>query len=482
MIELDPSLNRVPRKAKHIHIMGICGTGMAALAGMLKQTGFTITGSDSHVYPPMSDFLAKTGINVCNGYGEKNLVPKPDLVIVGNVITKKNPESTALLESQIPYLSFPQALSHFYINPLTSLVVTGTHGKTTICSLLATALYRVGLDPTFMIGGIVNEFNSNFRLGSGDYFVAEGDEYDTAFFDKESKFLHYQPEIAIITSIEFDHADIFTDIDAIKRSFRKFVQLLPRDGLLIANFDDPDVTEIALEAPCPVEGYGLNSSYHWSLGEMQFGSEKSSFTVFHHGEKWSKMSVGLPGEHNCLNSLAVCAVMNRLGVSSADINRGLSSFRGVKRRQEVRAIENGITVIDDFAHHPTAVRETVNALKKAYKGQRLIIIFEPRTNSSRRSIFQQEYVSAFDSSDITIIREPLPLADFSPDELFSATRLAADLKDMRDLKATAFKTTEEILNCLSTLLQQGDVVAILSNGGFDNIHSRLIEQIKNRSI
>jgi len=329
-----------------------------------------------------------------------------------------------------------------------------------------------------MIGGIVNEFNSNFRLGKGDYFVAEGDEYDTAFFDKESKFLHYQPEIAIITSIEFDHADIFTDIDAIKRSFRKFVQLLPLNGLLIANLDDHNVAEIAAEAPCPVEGYGLSSSYPWSLSEMQFSSDKSSFSVFRHGEKWSEISVGLPGEHNCLNSLAVCAVMNHLGVVATDINKGLSSFGGVKRRQEVRAIEKGVTVIDDFAHHPTAVRETVNALKKAYKGQRLIVIFEPRTNSSRRSIFQQEYVSAFDFSDMTIIREPLPLADYDPGELFSSTRLAADLRDKRNLKAIAFKTTEEILNHLSTLLRQGDVVAILSNGGFDNIHSRLIEQIK----
>ncbi len=478
MIELDPSLNRVPSETKHIHIMGICGTGMAALAGMLKQSGFTITGSDNNVYPPMSDFLKTTGINVYNGYGEQNLSPKPDMVIVGNVITRKNPESAALLEFQIPYLSFPQALSHFYITPLTSLVITGTHGKTTICSLLATALYRAGLDPTFMIGGIVNEFNSNFRLGNGAYFVAEGDEYDTAFFDKESKFLHYQPEVAVISSIEFDHADIFSDLDAIKLSFRKFVKLLPPNGLLIANLDDQNVTEIAAEAPCPVEGYGLDTSYPWSLDDMQYSKGKSSFTVFHHGEKWSEMSVGLPGEHNCLNSLAVCAVMNRLGVAAGDIDRGLSSFGGVKRRQEVRAIEKGITVIDDFAHHPTAVRETVNALKKAYKGQRLIVIFEPRTNSSRRSIFQQEYVSAFDSSDITIIREPLPLADFNPDELFSSNKLAADLGNERNLKALAFKTTEEILNYLSTILTRGDVVAILSNGGFDNIHSRLIEQIK----
>ena len=478
MIELDPSLNRVPLNIDHIHIMGICGTGMAALTGMLKQSGYSITGSDSHVYPPMSDFLAEMGITVCSGYGSKNLVSRPDLVIVGNVITKKNPESAALFESGIPYLSFPQALSHFYITPLTSLVVTGTHGKTTICSLLATALYRAGLDPTFMIGGIVDEFNANFRLGKGAYFVAEGDEYDTAFFDKESKFLHYQPQVAIITSIEFDHADIFADLDSIKRSFKKFVQLLPSDGLLIANLDDPNVAEVVSEAPCPVEGYGLKSSYSWSLDEVNFIDGKSMFSVYRHGEKWSEMSVAMPGQHNCLNSLAVCAVMNHLGVDAADINRGLSSFGGVKRRQEVRAVENGITVIDDFAHHPTAVRETVNALKSAYESQRLIIIFEPRTNSSRRSIFQQEYVSAFDRSDIAIIREPLPLVDFEPGELFSSEKLASDLRETRNLEAFSFQTTEEILDHLGTILKKGDVVAILSNGGFDNIHNRLIEQIK----
>ncbi len=477
-MELDPNLNMAPREIVHIHIMGICGTGMAALAGMLQQSGFTITGSDSHVYPPMSDFLAKLGITVCDGYNPKNLVPQPDLVIVGNVITRKNPEAIALSKTTIPYLSLPQTLSHFYITPLTSLVVAGTHGKTTICSLLATALYRAGLDPTFMIGGIVSEFNSNFRLGNGPYFVAEGDEYDTAFFDKESKFLHYQPKVAIITSIEFDHADIFPDLDAIKQSFAKFVQLLPEDGLLIANFDDPNVAEIVTNAPCSVEGYGLKPIYTWSLQDMVYADGITTFTVFHHGDKWSKMSVRMPGRHNCLNSLAVCAVMNHLDIPATEIDKGLSSFGGVKRRQEIRAIENGITVIDDFAHHPTAVRETLKALRNAYREQRLIVVFEPRTNSSRRSIFQQEYISSFDDGDIILLREPLPLADFDPEDLFSSARLVQDLRDKHNLTAMAFDTTEEILDYLATFLQKGDVVAILSNGGFDNIHTRLIEQIK----
>ena len=277
MLTLATTHNSVPEKIDHIHLMGICGTGMAALAGMLQTSGYTITGSDSQVYPPMSDFLRNLNIPVSSGYGAENLNPAPDLVIVGNVITRKNPEAIALAELNLPYLSFPQALAHFFIQSRTSLVVSGTHGKTTTCSLLASALYHAGLDPSFMIGGIVGEFGTNFRLGKGNHFVVEGDEYDTAFFDKESKFLHYRPKVAIITSIEFDHADIFSDIEAIKRSFKKFVALLPPDGLLIANFDDANVVEIAADAPCPVQSYGLDPSFTWAVDNIKIDNAVSRF-------------------------------------------------------------------------------------------------------------------------------------------------------------------------------------------------------------
>lgn len=457
--------------------MGICGTGMAALAGMLQQSGYTVTGSDSQIYPPMSDFLAGLHIDVRSGYGAANLDPAPDLVIVGNVITRKNPEAIALAELQLPYLSFPQALAHFFIQARTSLVISGTHGKTTTCSLLATALYHAGLDPSFMIGGIVGEFGTNFRLGKGAYFVAEGDEYDTAFFDKESKFLHYRPKVAVITSIEFDHADIFSDLAAIKRSFAKFVALLPSDGLLIANLDDPHVAEIAAAAPCAVQGYGFTPSSTWTLDDIRIENAISHFNVIKDGEPWAPMTVALPGRHNCLNSLAVCAVMHHLGVSSSLINNGLKNFSGVKRRQEVRGIENGITVIDDFAHHPTAVRETLAALKSGYGKRRLVAVFEPRTNSSRRAIFQNDYAGAFASADLILLREPTPIAGLAREELFSSARLASDLI-ARHLAAEAFPTTDDILNRLKTILKKGDVVAILSNGGFDNIHIRLLEQIR----
>jgi UDP-N-acetylmuramate: L-alanyl-gamma-D-glutamyl-meso-diaminopimelate ligase len=478
MTMLQTELNYAPANPSHIHLMGICGTGMAALAGMLQQSGYRISGSDSQVYPPMSVFLGSLNIPVQNGYDPANLRPRPDLVIVGNVITKKNPEAAALAELNIPYLSFPQALAHFFIQSRTSLVVAGTHGKTTTCSLLAATLHKANLDPSFMIGGIVQEFGTNFRLGGGKYFVAEGDEYDTAFFDKESKFLHYRPKVAVITSLEFDHADIFADLEAIKRSFKKFVALLPKDGLLIANLDEPNVAEVAAEAPCPVQGYGLHPSRNWAIAELQAVQEGTRFTVLKNGDPWATMTVRLSGRHNCLNSLAVCAVLDHLGIGPAAIGLGLKSFAGVKRRQEVRGEEKGITVIDDFAHHPTAVKETLAGLRQAYAGRRLVAVFEPRTNSSRRAVFQRDYVSAFDAAYLILLREPVPIEGLASEELFSSRRLAADLGAERGLAAEALPTTDAILARLQSLLRPGDVVAVLSNGGFDNIHTRLLQQLR----
>lgn len=476
-MELNVTLNHTPENIRHIHIMGVCGTGMAALAGMLKSAGFEISGSDKAVYPPMSLFLEEMQITVFDGYGAQNLEPRPDLVIVGNVITRKNPEAVALGKTDIPYLSFPQALAHFFIQDRTSLVVTGTHGKTTTSSLLASCLHRANLDPTFMIGGIVREFDANFRLGQGEHFVSEGDEYDTAFFDKESKFLHYRPNIAIITSVEFDHADIFEDIDAIKRSFIKFVSLLPKDGLIIAHLDDPNVVEVVADAPCEVQGYGEDTDLDWSLADVRANGGMTHFSVKHKGKDWAKLRVQLPGKHNCLNALAVAAVLHRIGVPPETINDGLSLFGGIKRRQEVRGIVNDITVIDDFAHHPTAVKETIQALKNAYAGQRLVTVFEPRTNSSRRAIFQQDYIPCFDASDLTFIREPVPLETVAKEDLFSAKQLTHDI-NKREKHAISCPDTESILSQLLPILKAGDVVAILSNGGFDNIHNRLLDHLK----
>ena len=360
---LDPALNRLPETVRHIHVMGICGTGMAALAGMLKDSGYRVTGSDRNVYPPMSDFLDRAGIEVMEGYRPQNLDPRPDLVIVGNVIQAVFPEAERLAELHIPYLSMPQALALFFLHTHRPLVVAGTHGKTTTSSMLATALYRAGRSPGFLIGGIVEAFGSNYRLGKGEEFVVEGDEYDTAFFNKVSKFLHYRPHCAILTSIEFDHADIFADIEQIKDSFAAFVQLIPPDGALVACMDDPLVAEIAGLCNAPVISYGTGSDCRWQLRDLVVSGLSSSFTAVKDGVPFGKFSLPMPGMHNGLNGLAVIALMDHLGIEQPAISKGLASFEGVKRRQQIRGEVNGIIVLDDFAHHPTAVRETIKALR-----------------------------------------------------------------------------------------------------------------------
>ncbi len=474
LVNLLPSLNRFPDHVRHIHLMGVCGTGMGSLAGMLKDSGYLVTGSDENVYPPMSDFLAQCGIDVMTGYSAENLARQPDLVVVGNTIRKTNPEALALAEQGIPYVSFPQALGHYFLSGKSSLVVAGTHGKTTTSSLLATLLHKADRTPGFMIGGLVQAFGRNFNLADGPYFVVEGDEYDTAFFDKGPKFLHYMPHIAIITSIEFDHADIYADLDAIKQSFSKLVDIMEPDGAIVACFDDPVVEEITREAKCEVIGYGSNGGSDWTLKDIQVTPDGTFFTIEHNGRLYSRCRSPMPGKHNALNSLAVIAVLDRLGLDAETITAGLGSFEGVRRRQEVRGVVNNITVIDDFAHHPTAVRETLAALKQAYLDRRLIAVFEPRTNSSRRQIFQKDYVLSFDAADRVIVREPVPLPDFPEDQLFSSEQLAADLKD-RSIDSLSFKNTDDILAHLQNTLIPGDVVAILSNGGFDNIHTRLLD-------
>ncbi len=479
---LDPQLNVAPDDIRHIHIMGVCGTGMAAIAGMLKESGYRVTGSDQNVYPPMSDFLAQAGIEVMQGYVPENLEPRPDLVIVGNVIQAVFPEAQRLAELGIPYLSMPQALAHFFLSgeePKKSLVVAGTHGKTTTSSLLASALHRADCSPGFLIGGIVEAFGRNYRLGEGEYFVVEGDEYDTAFFNKVSKFLHYRPHFAILTSIEFDHADIFADLEAIKESFARFVSLIPQDGALIACMDDPVVAEIAAQSTGPVISYGTGNDCFWQVRELTVNGLSSSFAAYKDDVLFGEFTLPMPGRHNGLNALAVIALMDHLGISQDAIREGLASFEGIKRRQQIRGEVDGITVLDDFAHHPTAVRETVQALRLAWPDRRLLIVFEPRTNSSRRAIFQQQYEQAFNGADQVIVREIVPLANVPADEQFSSGQLAAALND-QGIPAEYFSDTAAILAFLAKQVRSGDVVAILSNGGFDNIHEQLLGLLNER--
>lgn len=476
--QLDPQLNYAPENIRHIHLMGICGTAMAALAGMLKESGYVVSGSDQNVYPPMSDFLAQAGIAVMQGYRPENLEPRPDLVIVGNVIRAIYPEAQRLAELRIPYLSMPQALGHFFLHSaIKPLVVAGTHGKTTTSSLLATALHRADRSPGFFIGGIVEAFGSNYRIGTGDCFVIEGDEYDTAFFNKVSKFLHYRPFCAIVTSIEFDHADIFADLEQIKASFRQFVGLIPAEGALIACMDDPAAAEIAALCSGQIIGYGTGANCRWQLRDFAAAGLGSTFAAWKDSSLFGEFSLPMPGKHNALNALAVIALLEHLGLSCEEIRRGLASFEGVKRRQQVRGEVNGITVIDDFAHHPTAVRETISALRLAWPNRRLLIVFEPRTNTSRRAVFQRDYETAFVGADMVVVREIMPLDHAAPGDSFSSRQLAEAL-NQQGIPAEYFPDTDAILAFLLAQAKSGDVVAILSNGGFDNIHVRLLEGLR----
>lgn len=476
---LDPALNVFPDNPRHIHLMGICGTGMGAVAGLLKQSGYEVTGSDSGVYPPMSDYLAENGIGVMDGYSAENLQAKPDLVVVGNVIRRENPEALELARLHVPYVSFPQLLSHFYLTPKTSLVVAGTHGKTTTSSLLATMLAGAGLEPGFMIGGIVQAFNANFKIGTGEYFVVEGDEYDTAFFDKGPKFLHYQPNIAILTSVEFDHADIYADFEAVKASFVKLIDIMPEDGTLIACYDYEVVRELCQAAQCKVISYGSDPLFDYSFTGLDIRPAGTNFTLLRSGQSVGRYTSVLPGKHNVLNSLAVIAVLETIGLDPEVVGRELQLFQGVRRRQEVRGVEDDVVVIDDFAHHPTAVAETLEALAGAYAGKRLVAVFEPRTNSSRRNIFQADYAKVFSGASEVVIKEPDPLVGVSAADHFSAEQLARDL-NAQGKKAQSFADVEAILAHLLATLQRGDVVVVLSNGGFGDIHARLLLGLQGR--
>ncbi len=472
--QLDPALNICPATTRRVHLIGICGTGMAALAGMLLSQGYTVTGSDQNVYPPMSDFLQSLHIPVHTGYGAENLNPRPDLVIVGNVTRAINPEALALEEMRIPYLSMPQALAVFFLQGKTNLVVAGTHGKTTTSSLLASTLHRLGHTPSFFIGGLVEAFQRNFNLSESEYFVLEGDEYDTAFFNKVSKFHHYMPRYVILTSVEFDHADIFPDLQAIVDSFTTFIQGIPAHGALVACVDDPVVRELAEQAPCRVISYGTGPGCTWRIEDVHIQGHMTRVSLSgHQGGKLCQFALPMPGAHNAANATGVVALLDYLGFEPVDIGRALAVFEGVKRRQQIRGQVNGVTVIDDFAHHPTAVRETVRALRLAWPDNRLVVVFEPRTNTSRRKVFQQDYTTAFQGADLLLVREHLFLDNIPAEDQFSSRKLVEDIQEQGQ-EAMYFADTDTILKHLLARTREGDVIAILSNGGFDNIHERLL--------
>ncbi len=465
------------QQPEHVHLLGICGTGMAALAGILKERGFRVSGSDEHTYPPMSTFLERLGIAVMNGYQPEHLEPRPDLVVIGNVIRADNPEAQAVLSRGLPYLSMPAALNRFLVGERQALVVSGTHGKTTTSALLAWLLYATGLDPGFMIGGIVRNFDANYRVGQGPYVVLEGDEYDTAFFDKRPKFLLFQPRQAILTSVEFDHADIYRDLAHVVQAFTDFVQHLPADGELLAWGDAPLVRQVAAQAGSRVAFYGLNSDAQWQARNLEAGPGGMTFEVWRDGQFWEVFSVPLAGRHNVLNTLAVLATLHDLGVDRRLVKAALPEFAGVKRRLEIAGEVNGMTVVDDFAHHPTAVAETLRGARGRFPGRRLLVAFEPRTNTSRRRVFQQDYVQALAGADLIFVREPPDIWKAPEDDRFSSPQLVADLT-RAGRRAWYFADTDTLLAAVLAEVQPGDVVLVMSNGGFDGLVGRLVAALQ----
>ncbi len=472
----DPQ-HQIPESVQSVHLIAVCGTAMGALAAMLQEIGLSVTGSDRNVYPPMSTFLAERRIRVMDGFAAEHLDHRPDLVVVGNAVTRDNPEAAAMRAMGLAYCSMPEALNHFAAADKETLLVAGTHGKTTTSSLLAWLLHSAGQDPSFMIGGILNNFSGNYRIGQGAAFVVEGDEYDTAYFDKGPKFLHYRPRVAIVTGVEFDHADIFRDLDHVKSAFRQFLQRLGPESVLLAYDDDPNLAELLASPPaCRVEYYGRNTRSEWRLDRVKTENAQTVFDIHHGGEACGTFRTPMIGEHNLLNALAALAAAHHSGVGRDDLARGLADFRGIKRRQEVRGVKNEITVIDDFAHHPTAVRETVRAVKAFYPEQRLVAVFEPRTNTSMRDVFQTEYAACFDPADLVCIRQPPLLKKIPEGQRFSSRKLVEDIQQ-RGVPAHYFADTEAIIDFLVDQAVAQDVVLIMSNGGFDNIHARLLEAL-----
>ena len=457
--------------------MGICGVGMSSLAGMLKEKGYTITGSDHNIYPPISTFLESLSILVKKGYSPQNLHPKPDLVIVGNVITRNNPESEELLKLDVPYLSMPQALKKFAMNTKKSIVIAGTHGKTTVSALTAWILEVTGLNPSFMIGGIAKNFNRNFKLSDGPYFVIEGDEYDTAFFDKGPKFLHYNPYLAAITSIEFDHADIYKGIEEIKNSFTRFIEIVPKEGTVCVNSDDPLIADVIKGARCPILSFAIRGDADLTVENVTSQNGKTRFTIFKKNKEFTRITTDLFGNYNISNILAATAISSLIGIPNETIVRAIETFKGVKRRLEVLGEYKDVMVIDDFAHHQTAVSETIKAVKSHYGNRRLVAVFEPRSNSSRRNIFQNAYADSFTGADLVILPEP-PMMDKIPlHERFSSPKLIADLKK-RGIEAHYFPNNHALLDGILAHIKPGDVILVMSNGAFDNIQGRLVQRLK----
>jgi UDP-N-acetylmuramate: L-alanyl-gamma-D-glutamyl-meso-diaminopimelate ligase len=456
---------------RSVHFVGICGTAMASAAAAMQEKGFQVTGSDQNVYPPMSTFLAERKIEVISGYAESNLAHKPDLVVIGNAISRGNPEAESVLDHKLRYCSLPELLKEFFIRRKRSIVVSGTHGKTTTTSLLTWVFEHNGLNPSYLIGGIPNNLGQGARFTDSEWFIIEGDEYDTAFFDKRSKFVHYLPEIAIINNLEFDHADIFDNLDSIKTSFKHFIRLIPRNGLLLANGDDLNLAPLINVTHCPVKRFGLGEANAVQAFNIRYGPTATQFEI-----PSFKFHTNFLGELNVRNALAVVACAKHCGLKNHQIQAAFETFKGIKRRMEVRGIAGGVTVLDDFGHHPTAIRETLRALRIRYPQQKVWAIFEPRTNTTRRNVFQNELASAFADADSVVISQIARLELLSPEERLNPEKLMNDLASAGK-NAAYLPDVDAIVAHVAKNAQGGQVVCVFSNGGFGGIHGKLLERL-----
>ncbi|MCH7674219.1 UDP-N-acetylmuramate:L-alanyl-gamma-D-glutamyl-meso-diaminopimelate ligase [candidate division KSB1 bacterium] len=469
-------MNLSPQSIKSIYLVAICGTGMTALAGMLKEQGYEVRGSDQNVYPPMSTFLEKMDIPVFDGYDESHLSPPPDLVVIGNSMSRGNPEVEAVLENKLPYISLPMALSEFFICGHYSCVVSGTHGKTTTSSLLAWMLESAGKDPSFFIGGIPENFGKGSKLGQGEVFVSEGDEYDSAFFDKGSKFLHYRPDLVILNNVEFDHADIFRDLEDVEVAFSRLINLIPRNGYLLSCWDDPVVKKLSSKTFSNLITFGLSEDADWRAVNISPEENGTSFDVLFKKEKFGNFTTPLFGLHMVRNCLGVTAVCHILGLQAEEIRDGLASFKNVRRRLQYHGEARGIKVFDDFAHHPTEIKTTLEALRSRFPRRRLWAVFEPRTATSKRNIFQSRFVEALAVAD-KVILTPLYVPEKVPEGERLSVEKICQLLENQNTPSRVLPADEGMMSFLKENLRANDVVLFMSNGDFNQIPANLIKQI-----
>ena len=459
------------------YLTGICGTAMASLAGMLQAKGCVVEGSDSDVYPPMSEFLERLGIPVYKGYRAENLITSaPDVVVIGNALSRGNPEVEHTLDSGLRYASMAETVKELFIRGKNSIVVCGTHGKTTTTAMLAWMLEQAGRKPSFLVGGIAENFGRSFQVDQGTDFVIEGDEYDTAFFDKGPKFLHYLPRIVILKNIEFDHADIYTDLESLKVSFRRLINIVPRSGLIVAGVDSPVVKELIPAAFSRVATVGIESG-EWRARNLQQADEGMRFEVWKGDTQVGTFAIPMLGTFNVRNALDVIVTSKELGLGNDVIQAGLASFKSVKRRLELKGEANRIRVYDDFAHHPTAVAETLHAVRQRYPNDRIWAVFEPRSQTCRRRIFENDFMKAFDPADHVVIARVFGSSKLPPEDQLSPDRLVEGIRT-RGKKASTFDTTDEIVKHIGSLASPGDHIVVMSNGGFDGIHGKLLSELQ----